>query len=247
MTRSIHKEDYLQVLWDVAIDLHGIFSPLLGSHHVKLIEDPHGNFVVARDGYSVAHELAYRARNPITQAILKAGDVQGQVFGTLVEETIVLACNLVLSGRDLLDQGLHPYNITKGFHAAQQHARSWLQARLQRVGPSVTDVHRVLGEFLAQRLSEDVSRHLSRLITPFLQSRVQKLVDGDNSHALATMGCVFARIVDDMNILIKPGGRILDSFLVDGCAISKEPVGWRTCIDRAVLGRMPGGRVALVS
>nr|MDO8117740.1 TCP-1/cpn60 chaperonin family protein [Candidatus Sigynarchaeota archaeon] len=216
-TRLISRDDFKHELWDVAGDLRGIFGPMLGHCCVKLIEDPHGNFVVARDGHAVAHELAYRAKNPITQALLKAGEVQGQEHGILVEETIVLASDLILSSRELLDHGLHPYHVKTGFDLACNHVQSWLESQCIHVNPREIDVHPFMIQQLSQWLSDDVARHLATLTAPFLQAFLQKELISNANHPRENQGTMMARFLDSLNILMKPGGRILDSVMVDGC------------------------------
>nr|MDO8114972.1 TCP-1/cpn60 chaperonin family protein [Candidatus Sigynarchaeota archaeon] len=228
----------------MASDLGTFFSSALGNSMTKLIEDPHGNFTATSDGTTLIHELHLRYKHPIISLLLEAGDVQGRMHGDLAKMTIVLACNLVIGALSLMDQGVHPTNVKNGFYRSSQQVMQQI-AQMKRINSIVVSaVQSELEAFLALRLSPAVARHLANLVgrpfAEFLHRNIQKLAQG-------SIDSVMVDLLDEIGMLIHPGGQIVDSFIFPGTGIIKDPVSWKEIWTALDLSRVENIRVAFVT
>jgi chaperonin GroEL (HSP60 family) len=239
---SASPGDYRLVLEGICTELGEFFVSTLGNGMSKLIEDPHGNFVIAGDGATLVRELHLRYRHPIVACLLEAGDEQGRLCGDLVKATVALACRLVLAGLGLMGQGIHANHVRGGFSCALQAMLKQIKPAVQRVPINLETIDAHIAGFLAQRLSPDVSRHLARLVAGPLARHLAKL-----EPQTADRARVRSAFIDTLGLVINTGGNIADSFAVQGPGIVKDPLHWQTTWDLQAIGQLENFKIAMVS
>ncbi|MBN2152976.1 MAG: hypothetical protein JW839_16105 [Candidatus Lokiarchaeota archaeon] len=234
--------DYRQVLEYVCAELGDFFGSAIGNGMSKLVEDPHGNHVVAVDGESLVRELHLRYKHPVVACLLEAGDGQGRQCGDLVKATVYLSCRLVLVGLGLLGQGIHANLVSEGFSGASRAMVANTRAWVQGAAADLDAVAARAAGFLSQRLSPAVARHLAGLVSDPLARHLARTErrGEDRERSLAAF-------LDKLGLVIDPGGSIVDSFIVQGAGIVKDPLHWQTTWEARSIEQLGSVRVALVS
>ncbi len=241
-TTSTSTGDYRQALESICTELGEFFGSTLGNGMSKLIEDPHGNYVVAGDGATLVRELHLRYKHPVVDSLLEAGDEQGRQCGDLVKTTVALSCRLVLAGLGLMGQGTHVNHIREGYSSAMRAMVATARNTVQRAPMDVEDIDARISGFLAQRLSYVVSRHIASIVSGQLARYLAKLDprNADRFQAISTF-------LDTLGIVINPGGNIADSFTVQGAGIVKDPLHWQTAWSMESIGHLVKFKIAMVS
>lgn len=239
---STSTGDYRQALESICTEIGEFFGSTIGNGMSKLIEDPHGNYVVASDGATLVRELHLRYKHPVVTSLLEAGDEQGRQCGDLVKATVALSCRLVLAGLGLMGQGTHANHVREGFSSALQAMVARARETIQRAPMNVEAVDARISGFLAQRLSPAVSQHLASLVAGPLIRHLAGLEPRGADRAR-----VLSEFLGTLGIVINPGGNIADSFTVQGAGIVKDPLHWQTAWDLQAIGHLTNFKIALVS
>ena len=238
--------EYKAMLFDIATELGEFFGSALCNGMSKLVEDLQGNFTVTSDGTTLINELYLRYKQPIASLLLEAGDCQGKNHGDLSKGTIVLACNLVLAGLELLQQGLHPTVVKRGYATAMRVVLDNLDRLKQDMSLDAATIKENVRTFLGQKLSKPVALHLATIVTdPFL-AFVQRMARDGNWSRLSIDELV-VKLFDDLVMIIHVGGQITDSCIILGASISKEPLFWKERWNAGTISRLDDLRIALVS
>lgn len=238
--------EYRSMLLDIATEIGEFFGSALGNGMSKLVEDPHGNFTVTSDGTTLINELHLRYKQPIASLLLEAGDCQGKNHGDLSKGTIVLACNLVLAGLELMQQGVHPNIVKHGFNTALRVVLDGLSGLKQEISLDVKSITERLRGFLEQKLSKPAALHMASIAAEPLLAFVQRMIR-DDCWIRLTVNELMAKLLDEIVMIIHTGGQITDSFLIRGASINKEPLFWKERWNEVNITRLSNLRIALVS
>ncbi len=234
--------DYRQALEYICAGLGEFFGSTLGNGMSKLVEDPHGNYVVASDGETLVRELHLRYKHPVVASLLEAGAEQGQQCGDLVKATVLLTCRLVLAGLDLMGQGIHANLVREGFSSASRAMIARTRAAAQPAAIDHGAVDARIAGFLAHRLSPSGSKHLASLVAGPLTRHLTRFEPRG-----ADRGRSISDFLDRLGIIIDPGGNIADSFAVHGAGIVKDPLHWQTAWEARSIEQLDGVKIAMVS
>ncbi|MHA1715549.1 MAG: TCP-1/cpn60 chaperonin family protein, partial [Promethearchaeota archaeon] len=253
MVKYVDGLSLRQAIRDVAEDYLDLFGSALGNNFSKLIIDQHENFIVTSDGSSLIHELNYIAKNPIQSIILNNGEVQGKKYGDLSKSNIVFTCNLILNALNLERNGIHPSNIKRGYFRALNSLKKLILEHAKSFNLEINDLIELLWADLAQSLSVPVARHLSTIFGPIVHEFISKKVIGSthdqeiDSTRNFDLDLIQQEFFKNFHFILKPGGRILDSRIVNGVAIPKMPINWRSSWTLKKLSTLKDLRVVLIS
>ncbi|MEX2757466.1 MAG: TCP-1/cpn60 chaperonin family protein, partial [Candidatus Sigynarchaeota archaeon] len=150
--------DYRQALEHICTELGEFFGSTIGNGMSKLVEDPHGNYVVVTDGETLVRELHLRYKHPILSILLEAGYEQGRQCGDLVKATMFLCCRFVIAGLGLVGQGIHANLVSEGFSSALRAMLAKIKLLVQEVAMDLKLVNACIADYLSSRLSLAVSR-----------------------------------------------------------------------------------------
>ncbi|MEX2682459.1 MAG: TCP-1/cpn60 chaperonin family protein [Candidatus Sigynarchaeota archaeon] len=234
--------DYRQALEHICTELGEFFGSTIGNGMSKLVEDPHGNYVVVTDGETLVRELHLRYKHPILSILLEAGYEQGRQCGDLVKATMFLCCRFVIAGLGLVGQGIHANLVSEGFSSALHAMLAKTKFSVQEVAMDLKLVNACIADYLSSRLSLAVSRHLANLVAvPLARHLAQPESRGQDRER------ILAAILDKLGMIIKPGGNIVDSFIVQGVGLVKDPLYWQTTWNKCSIEQLGSVQIAMVS
>ena len=168
----------------------------------KLLMDSGGNTIVTNDGATILRELD--VSHPTGKMIIECSQTQENECYDGTTTATVLAGELLTNSEALLNKGLHPNVVCKGYHDAASIAITYLERWLSE---SYQDYNMKL---------EDVAR----------TAITGKTVDAslDDVAKLCVQAVEKAGSADKVKVLCLPGGSLSDSYLFNGAIVNKDLV-----------------------
>ncbi|AQL43271.1 hypothetical protein BV210_11315 [Halorientalis sp. IM1011] len=168
----------------------------------KMLVGDRGKVVVTNDGASILDRL--EIEHPAAQELLRVAESQRDCIGDGTTTAVVLAGELLAEAADLVEKGLHPTTIDRGYRLALDRARSELAAQTIEIDPADTEtLLNVAHTAVTGKWSDDEAAALLELVVEAAQS-------------VERNGVVERRRITRTTI---PGGAPTDSELVSGLAI----------------------------
>ncbi|MCL5430990.1 MAG: TCP-1/cpn60 chaperonin family protein [Candidatus Marsarchaeota archaeon] len=178
----------------------------------KMMVSDLGDIVITNDGATILEEM--NVEHPVAKIMVDIAKTQDREVGDGTTTVVVMAGELLKGAGELLEQGVHPTTVIKGYKIAAQKAEEILKKSAKEV--NISD------EALLQKIAsvsmgsknvgdESVKAYLSKLVI----KSVKQVVDKNSSGKL---------IVDKDYIKIekKTGGTIADTQLISGVLVDKE-------------------------
>jgi len=168
----------------------------------KLLMDAGGNTIVTNDGATILRELD--VSHPTGKMIIECSQTQENECYDGTTTATVLAGELLTNSEALLNKGLHPNVVCKGYHDAAQIATEYLEQTLAWEKSS------------AGQALEEVAR----------TAITGKTVDAslDAVAELCVQAVQKAGNADKVKVLCLPGGSLSDSYLFNGAIVNKDLV-----------------------
>ena len=186
----------------------------------KLLVDAGGNTIVTNDGAAILGELD--VSHPAAKMIIECAKTQEAECYDGTTSSVIVAGSLLKNSEALLNKGLHPNVVSKGYHEA---ARLCME-RLNKLTVGHT------GDFSdSPKDREDVMR---RAITTAITG---KTLEADVEHVVSLVsGAVDSE--EKPRVMCMPGGSLSDSELWDGVVVNKtfaQPMPWDSWHDPHIL------------
>lgn len=186
----------------------------------KLLVDAGGNTIVTNDGAAILGELD--VSHPAAKMIIECAKTQEAECYDGTTSSVIVAGSLLKNSEALLNKGLHPNVVSKGYHEA---ARLCME-RLNKLTVGHT------GDFSdSPKDREDVMR---RAITTAITG---KTLEADVDHVVTLVsGAVDSE--EKPRVMCMPGGSLSDSELWDGVVVNKtfaQPMPWDSWHDPHIL------------
>ncbi|MFZ2455806.1 MAG: thermosome subunit beta [Candidatus Altiarchaeia archaeon] len=177
----------------------------------KMLVDDMGDIVITNDGATIVEEM--NVEHPAAKMVVEVAKTQDEEVGDGTTTAVVLTGELLNNAEKLLDQGIHPSIIVRGYRMASEKADEILKT----IGKEVTLKDEKLLQQIAQTAmtgkgSEASKEKLSDLAVRAVK-QVSETVDGKIKVDL-----------DNVKVEKKEGASIADSELVQGLIIDKERV-----------------------
>tara|TARA_Y100001954_G_scaffold56852_2_gene61274 strand:- start:4561 stop:6150 length:1590 start_codon:yes stop_codon:yes gene_type:complete len=137
--------------------LRGTFGP---NGLDKMLYKTNGEAAVTNDGAKIVAELL--VKHPAAKAFVSLAESQENACGDGVTGCILLASELMSEAGRLLERGLHPLILVKGFELALKATLEEIDSRAESVGDRLEQVARTS---LVGRSTEGALDHLSKLIS----------------------------------------------------------------------------------
>ena len=147
--------------------LRGTFGP---NGLDKMLYKNNGEAAVTNDGAKIVAELL--VKHPAAKAFVSLAESQENACGDGVTGCILIASELMSEAGRLLERGLHPLILVKGYEMALAKTIEEIDSRSQPVGKNLESVARTA---LVGRSTEGALEHLSKLI-----SRAVNLIPDSN-------------------------------------------------------------------
>ena len=147
--------------------LRGTFGP---NGLDKMLYKTNGEAAVTNDGAKIVAELL--VKHPAAKAFVSLAESQENACGDGVTGCILMASELMSEAGRLLERGLHPLILVKGYQMALAHTIDEIESRSKTVGKNLNQVARTA---LVGRSTEVALEHLSKLIS----QAVEMIPDSD--------------------------------------------------------------------
>ena len=137
--------------------LRGTFGP---NGLDKMLYKTNGEATVTNDGAKIVAELL--VKHPAAKAFVSLAESQENACGDGVTGCILMASELMSEAGRLLERGLHPLILVKGYQMALAQTIDEIESRSKPVGNNLETVARTS---LVGRSTEGALDHLSKLIS----------------------------------------------------------------------------------
>jgi len=174
----------------------------------KMLVSGEGGVTVTNDGVTVLETA--KVEHPTAKMLIAQSSAQDREAGDGTTSTVILTAELLQNALELIEIGVHPTLVEKGYRMASKEAMSHLLQMSKEA--TEEDSLRSVMTSLSGKSDEGVRRHLSQLAVSAATS-------------LATE--VNGKIEADPSLIkkVNDGGRpSTESELVSGLVIAKEPI-----------------------
>jgi archaeal chaperonin len=177
----------------------------------KMIVDSLGDVIITNDGVTILQEMAIE--HPSAKMIVEVAKTQEDEVGDGTTTVVVLAGELLKNSLKLLERGVHPTVVVKGYRLAADKALEILDSISKPVTLKDRDILiKISQTAMTGKGAEQAKEILSELVVKAITYVAEK--KGDKTE------------VERLNIKIekKTGGSIEDTELVEGIILDKERV-----------------------
>lgn len=172
----------------------------------KMIEQPDGSVLIVNDASTVLDEIAIA--EPAASLAVEAADAVGREFHDGTTTAVVICGALLEEAEGLLDRGLHPNTIVRGYERASDIARQELEALATPIGSTPSALRSV-----ATTAMTGTGAGMS-------PSEITDLVVSATGLVEAS-GAVDA---DHVRVVTRTGYPTADSRVVEGAVLTDDPV-----------------------
>ncbi len=177
----------------------------------KMLVDNLGDVVITNDGATILKEM--EVEHPAAKLMVEVAKTQDDEVGDGTTTAVVLAGSLLEQAEKLLDQGIHPAVISKGFMIANQKAQELLKEFADSVSPEDEEILKKVAMTAVTGKKAEAGK---ALLADLVVRAVKKIADRVDGR--------YKVDIDYIGVEKRPGGSILDSELVEGVIIDKEVV-----------------------
>jgi chaperonin GroEL (HSP60 family) len=174
----------------------------------KMLVSGNSPAIVTNDGVTVLQSA--QVEHPTAIMLIAQSSAQDRVAGDGTTTTVILTAELLQNALELIEMGVHPTLVEKGYRLASKESMSQLDEIAREAGKE--DSLRAVMTSLSGKSDEGIRAHLSKLSVAAAQSLATD-IDG--------------RIEADASLIkkINDGGRpSIETELVSGLVIAKEPL-----------------------
>src|SRR3989338_6429252 len=177
----------------------------------KMIVDSLGDVTVTNDGVTILEEMSIE--HPSAKMIVEVAKTQEDEVGDGTTTAVVLAGELLKNAEQLLDEGIHPTVIAKGYRIAAEKAQDILNKMATNITKDDQGILRSIAITAMTGKGAESSKEALADLTIKAINNVAEVIEGK---------VVIDR--DDVKVEKKVGGSVDDSELVEGIIIDKERV-----------------------
>lgn len=197
----------------VAVAVAGAVKTTLGPKGMdKMMVSDLGDVVITNDGATILEEM--NVEHPVAKIMVNIAKTQDKEVGDGTTSVVILAGELLKGAGDLLEQGIHPTTVIRGYKMASNKANDLLDSRARSVD---IDDDKILEKIAmvsmgSKNVGDDNTKlHLSRMIIKAVRQVMEK-----NAEGKAVIDHDFIKVEK------KAGGNIGDTQFINGVLIDKE-------------------------
>jgi len=177
----------------------------------KMLVDDLGDIVITNDGATIVDEMSIE--HPAAKMIVEVAKTQDEEVGDGTTTAVVVAGELLKNAEKLLDQGIHPSVIIKGYRISAEESMKILDKIAKKVTIKDTELLRKISETAMTGKGAEASKeYLSELAVKAV-TQVAETKDGESEIDL-----------ENIKLEKKQGAGIAQTELVQGIIIDKEVV-----------------------
>jgi thermosome len=179
----------------------------------KMLVSDLGDIVITNDGATILDEM--NVDHPAAKLMVEVAKTQDKEVGDGTTTSVVLGGNLLRNAGALLEQGIHPTTIIKGYELAEDEAHNVLNKISKEVTPD--DVKILTKIALISMGSKGIgSDEEKEKIADLVVTALKQVAEESNG--------TYSVNSDYIKIEKKAGGEVMDTELINGIVIDKEIV-----------------------
>jgi archaeal chaperonin len=179
----------------------------------KMLVSDLGDIVITNDGATILEEM--NVDHPAAKLMVEIAKTQDKEVGDGTTTSVVIAGNLLYKAGELLNQGIHPTVVIKGYELASRKAEDVLGKIAEPVKPTDRDVLTKIAQ-VAMGSKGIGSDEEKKKIASIISDAVMQVSEEKNGK--------FKVDLDLIKIEKKAGGEVLDTSLIRGVLVDKEIV-----------------------
>jgi thermosome len=179
----------------------------------KMLVSDLGDIVITNDGATILEEM--NVDHPAAKLMVEIAKTQDKEVGDGTTTSVVIAGNLLYRAGELLNQGIHPTVIIRGYELASRKAETALGAVSETVKPTDKEILTRIAQVAMGSKgigSEDEKKKIANIVSDAVM-QVSEERDGK-----------FRVDLDLIKIEKKAGGEVIDTSLIRGVLVDKEVV-----------------------
>jgi len=177
----------------------------------KMLVDSLGDITITNDGATILEEMD--VQHPAAKMMVEVAKAQDKEVGDGTTSAVIIAGELLKEAESLLEKNIHPTIIISGFKKAASKAKEHLEKIAIPVNIDDEDTLKIIAmTSMSGKVVAVAKEHLAEIAV----KAVKQIAEERD-------GRLFADI-DQIQIIKKKGGGILDTRLVYGMIIDKEVV-----------------------
>ncbi len=177
----------------------------------KMLVDSMGDVVITNDGVTILKEID--VEHPAAKMVVEVAKTQDEECGDGTTSTVIIAGELLKQAEALTDQGVHPTIIANGFRMASEKALEILKDISIEVIPKDKELLKNIAMTAMTGKSLGASKDY---LADIAVKAVSAVVEKKDGKLIAD--------IDNIKVEKKHGGSVLDTKIIEGIIIDKEPV-----------------------
>ncbi len=174
----------------------------------KMIVDTFGDATITNDGATILKEM--NIEHPTAKMIVEIAKTQEDEVGDGTTTAVVLAGEFLRLAEELIEQGIHPTVIIKGYRMAAKTAQKILLNMSEMITEKDTStLNKLAMTAMTGKVAEGAKEHLANIVVTALQKIKE---DGSEID------------IDNVKIEKKVGSSVEETELIQGVVIDKEKV-----------------------
>jgi len=177
----------------------------------KMLVDSLGDVTITNDGATILDKMDIQ--HPAGKMLVQAAKGQDEEAGDGTKTSVIFAGELLRQAEDLLDRNIHPTIIIQGYKMALDKASELLDKLAEPVRYEDDDILiKVAKTSLSSKAVREARDYFAKLVVQAVKAVAEKR--GDKWYV----------DINNVQIVKKHGGSLLDTQLVNGIVIDKEVV-----------------------
>jgi thermosome len=197
----------------VAVAVAGAIKTTLGPKGMdKMLVSDLGDITITNDGATILSEM--NVEHPVAKIMVDVAKTQDKEVGDGTTSVVILAGELLKKAQSLIDQGIHPTTIIKGYKIAAEKAGEILKEKAQKIDINDDNVLQKIAMVSMGSKNvgdDDTKAHLCKIVI----KAVKQVMDKDASGK-------FVIDHDFIKVEKKAGKGVADTELINGVLIDKE-------------------------
>jgi len=174
----------------------------------KMLIDAVGNFTITNDGVTILRKMDIE--NPVANLVVEVASTQEREAGDGTTTAVTVTGALLENAEELVEQGVHPATVVRGFNRANERARDELdEIATDTGGESVRT--QIAATSMTGRTAETHQAHLSELVVDAVDAVTLETDEGD---LLAD--------VEFIRFETRDGRPVSDSTLLEGAVLDAD-------------------------
>ena len=178
----------------------------------KMMVSDLGDIVITNDGATILQEM--NVEHPVAKIMVDIAKTQDKEVGDGTTTVVIMAGELLKGAGDLLEQGIHPTTIVKGYKMAAEKAGEILEEKSMKL--EVSDEQTLQRIAAVSMGSKNVGDDKTKLELGKLVIRAVKQVMDKSADGKSTIDHDFIKLEK------KSGGSVSDTQFINGVLIDKE-------------------------